>query len=199
MFQLQRHLNSLQHNVHCKPPVNVSVLPSIAPLSPGTMYVYIYIYIYIHTHTHTYIHTYSHTYTHIHTYIHTYKHTPFAYFLILSHLHVAIPWCWFYKINISYIYHCSVLTLSVPHTECSRLLHDPSHTVPTLTISVLSASCAVQSFIDTHTLKQILLLTVKQYIFPHPEPQTHITIHNAQCYQTHKHPLGRLVHCCFSI
>jgi len=87
-----------------------------------------------------------------------------------------------------------VLTLSMYLTERSRWLHDPSHTVPTLTITVLSASCAVQSFTDPHTLKQILLLTVKQYLFPHSVPQSHITIHNA-----HKHPLGRLVCCCFSI
>ena len=45
----------------------------------------------------------------------------------------------------------------VPHTESTRWLHDPSHAVPTFTITVLSASCAVHSFTNTHTLTQILI------------------------------------------
>jgi len=50
----------------------------------------------------------------------------------------------------------------VPHTERSRWLHDHSHAVPTLTISVLSAGCAVHRFTDIYTLTQIVLPTVAQ-------------------------------------
>ena len=69
-----------------------------------------------------------------------------------------------------------------PHTERSRWLHDPSHTVPALTIT----SCAVHPFTETYTLTQLLLLTVEQQLFPHPVPQTHITVHNTCYSKTHK-------------
>jgi hypothetical protein len=67
----------------------------------------------------------------------------------------------------------------VPHIERSRWLHVPNHKVLKLTFTVLSAICAVHSFADTHTLTQILLPTDQQEIFPHPVPQTHITLQNA--------------------
>ena len=96
----------------------------------------------IHTYIHTYICTYIHKHTHtlIHTY--TYIHSPFVYFLILSYLDVTTPWCWLHKINIFYIQislHCADRR-EVPHTEHSRWLHDPSHKVQTLTITILSAA-----------------------------------------------------------
>ena len=35
LYYFEKYLMSLQHNVHSKPPVSVSVLHSIAPLSPA--------------------------------------------------------------------------------------------------------------------------------------------------------------------
>jgi len=60
-----------------------------------------------------------------------------------------------------------------PHTKRSSWLHDPSHKFPTVTISVLSANSSAHSFIDPHTITQILLSTVVQQLFPHTVPQTH--------------------------
>jgi hypothetical protein len=57
---------------------------------------------------------------------------------------------------------CTVLTVGNFHIECSICLRDLSHRVPTIAILVLSDSCAVRSFNDTHTLTQILLPTVEQ-------------------------------------
>ena len=62
----------------------------------------------------------------------------------------------------------------VPYTERIRWLHDRSHKVPALTISLISAKSSVHSFTDTHTLTRILLPTVAQQHFPHPVPQTQI-------------------------
>ena len=78
---------------------------------------------------------------------------------------------------------CCADSGEVPHTERGTGLHDLSHTVPTLTISVLSPSCAVHPPTDTHTLTQTPLPTVQQQHSPHPVPQTHITVHNT-CYST---------------
>ena len=44
-----------------------------------------------------------------------------------------------------------------PHTESRKWLHDPSHRVQTITITILAARCSVHSFTDTHTLTHILL------------------------------------------
>ena len=49
------------------------------------------------------------------------------------------------------VLHCAH-SVAVLQTERSSWLLNPSHSVPALTITVLSASCAVHSFTDTHTL-----------------------------------------------
>jgi len=109
----------------------------------SNIHTYIHTYTHTHTHIHMYIHTYIHKHIHTYTYIyiHTYIHSPFVYFLILSYLHVATPWCWLHKIK-HFLYislHCADRR-EVPHTEHSRWLHEPSHKVQTLTLTVLSSA-----------------------------------------------------------
>jgi hypothetical protein len=74
----------------------------------------------------------------------------------------------------------------VPHTERSRWFHDPSHTFPTISIPVLSAALLCTHSL-TYILNQILLPSVEHYLFPHPVPQTHITVHIACYFNTHNH------------
>jgi len=57
---------------------------------------------------------------------------------------------------------CTVLTAGNSHTRNTLSgTRDLSHALPTLTNSVLSASCGVHSFTVTFTLTQFLLQTVK--------------------------------------
>jgi hypothetical protein len=96
--------------------------------------------------------------------------------LLLSHGFVAIKeknYCPSFVCRESQI-HCATeqVALHFPHswefphththTEGSIWLRNLSLRVPALTIAVPAASCAVHSFTDTHTLKQILLSTVEQ-------------------------------------
>ena len=58
---------------------------------------------------------------------------------------------------------CTVMTarkFNIRNTICGT--PDLNHALPTLTNSVLSASCSVHSLADTFTLPQFLLQTVKQ-------------------------------------
>jgi len=83
------------------------------------------------------------------------------------------------------VLHCADSGESHTHTEHGTGLHDHSHAVPALTISVLSASCAVHSFTDTQTNKNPT--TVSWTVnFPHPVPQTNITLHNVFYSKAHK-------------
>ena len=130
------------------------------------------------------IHSYIHTY--INTYIHTYNICVFINGLLSPYCCPMFTAPQNTTVNID---HSTVLTVGMSHTWSNLAdKRDLTHTVPTLTISVLSASCAVHSFTDTFALTQILLLTVEQQRFPRPVPKTPITLHNAQYCQAHKHP-----------
>jgi len=75
---------------------------------------------------------------------------------------------------------CAVLTAGKSHTwNTLSGTPDLSHAHPTLTNSVLSASCGVHSFTDTITLTQFLLQTVKQQIFAQTVFCTNIILLNA--------------------
>ena len=50
-------------------------------------------------------------------------------------------------------------SVQVPHAECSRWLHDPSHAVQTLNNLRTISSCAVHPFTEIHTLTLVLLPT----------------------------------------